>query len=64
MFAYLRVFTVSFLSISTMLGIALAEEQSLLMNAIVSDEFAHPDFTGNRNSVISEGFKSMIFIND
>ena len=43
-----------------LLRLAFAEEQSLLTDAVVSDIFLDPGWSGNQNSVISPGFKSHI----
>ena len=41
-----------------------AEQQSLLTNAQVSTLNTHAGLTGDRNSVISAGFKSLIHFQD
>ena len=55
-------------TISCLLSILLrqiaAEEQSLLTNAEVYDLYQHTGWTGNKNSVISAGFKSFIMLNN
>ena len=56
---YLMVTTVLCL-LSILMHPIAAEYQSLLANAEVSTLNTHTGWTGNRNSVISAGFKSFI----
>ena len=46
------------LSLAALIGMSKAEEHSMLEEAAVSLEFMHMTWTGDRNSVISAGFKS------
>ena len=57
--ALIRV-VIACLAAGIFLGFTAAEEQSLLTNALVSTLYTHTSWTGNRNSVISPGFKSFI----
>ena len=59
---YLMVVTIACLLYMLLHPIA-AEQQSLLTNAEVSDLNQHTVWTGNKNSVISAGFKSFAHFN-
>ena len=49
------------LSLAALIGMSKAEEHSMLGEATVSVEFMDMVWTGDRNSVISAGFKSFYF---